>query len=471
MNILLLSNGAPNYYHFFNRLVQRFSEDGHGVDVAVDSNFSRSENRLDQLGFPIHEFSAFFAAHKNNKEILERYKKYNLNYALLSDFERAEIYNLWNKRDLDFFEKLKSALLSYFESIILSKEINVVLHENVSSTFSYFAFFVCQENGVTYRGLSASKLPGRFEITGDPLNDHKEIEQKLSRIQSGELFVDQDIRQWCEKYLDNLENIMPDYMKFNNPYDLSLLRKYLKFEKARKVISAVRHINDDHYHSFQVGNPVNYSWQMFKRSFLRKIKSGIVGRFYQEPREGERFLLYPLHFHPESSTSVRSGTYLNELEVIKNIAFNMPQGVMLYVKDHIVAYAYPTLDFYKKITSLPNVRLLAPTAATKQVIKASEAVITLTSTVGYEALLLNKRVFLFGHVFYKFHPDVVNIENPANLFELLSRELGRKAVAGRKYNLDFIAAFYLCTQPGIFNLMQNDSGATKLANDVYPHIK
>jgi hypothetical protein len=471
MNTLLLSNSAP-YASFFNALSKKIIQDGQEVSIAVDCNYSKKENNLLQLGLPIYEFSLFFSKHKRDYGILERYKKYNLNAALLSDFERAEVYKLWDKHDINFFEDLKSALLSFFENIIQHKKIDVVLYEFVSNTFAHFALFVCQENGITYRGLTSSRLPGRFSISSDPLKDHKLIEDKLLQIQQNVDLVDQETRQWCENYLDNIENITPDYMKFNNLDNVDLGNKYFNLEKLKKIIKLLGYINNhDDYHAFQYGNPANHSWQQLKRSIFRKLKIVIIDKFYQIPPKKERFLLYPLHFHPEASTSILCGTYLNEYEVIKNIAFNLPQGFMLYVKDHMSAYGYPTLDFYRSINSLPNVRLLAPNAATKELIKASEAVITLTSTVGYEALLLNKRVFLFGHVFYEFHPDVIKIVNPANLFELFSKELGCNAKAGRAYNLDFLAAYYLTTKPGILNMMLNESESKKIVDELFPLIQ
>lgn len=453
MNILLLSNDAPGYYRFFNPLVKKLSNEGHQVDVAVDSKFSCDCNELQQLGLPVHEFSSFFAKHETDFKILDRYSKYNLNYALLSDFERAEIYRIWGKKDEDYFERLKSALLSFFECIFKKKNIDAVLYENVSNTFAYFAFYVCQEFNVQYVGLTASRLPGRFSITSDPFNDHKAIEETLQKIRNGEVKVDKDVVDWCVAYIDNIENVMPDYMRFNNLDNMNLFGRYFKFYKFKRLLTAIKHLFDNHYYSFQLGNPLNYSWQMVRRNIARKLKYKIVKNKYGKAREGERYLLYPLHFHPESSTSILAGTYLNEYEVIRNIAFSLPQGYKLYVKDHMSAFAYPSLDFYKKLISLPNVRLLAPHEPTKKLIKDSQAVITLTSTVGYEALLLNKRVFLFGHVFYKFHPNVVVVDNPADLYGILSSSIGRPLFNDEYYNLQFVMAYYLETFPGIVNMM------------------
>lgn len=470
MNILLLSNGAPGYYRFFNKLAQRFYEDGNSVAIAVDSEFSRAENKLSQLGFPVHEFSSFFSKHKVNQSILKRYAKYNINAALLSDFERAEAYEVWGNRSDEFFTKLKSALLSFFEDIVSKHKVSVVLYENVSNTFAYFALFVCKEHDIYYCGVGGSRLPGRFSINSDPLNDHVQIEKLTNKIQIGDIVVDTAVKKWCENYLDNIDNITPDYMKFNGVDNINMFTKYLKLEKLQKVGRAIKHAKDDHYHSFQIGNPVNMSWQMFKRAFNRNLKTILLSSKYENAKPGEKFLLYPLHFHPEASTSILSGSYLNEYEVIKNIAFNLPEGLMLYVKDHVSAWGYPSLEFYKKILALPNVRLLPPTAPTKQLIKNSAAIVTLTSTVGYEALLLNKRVFLFGNVFYKFHPGVVQISDPAKIFDIFKIELDKTIDFDRDYNLDFLAGYYLTTKPGTLNLMANNKNSEMLVRQLYDLI-
>jgi hypothetical protein len=470
MNVLLLSNGAPGYYRFFNALMQLFSSDGHQFSVAVDSEFSKDQNGLDELGCVVYEFSSFFSKHLTDYALLARYSEYNLNSALLSDYERAEIYRISEGRDQQFYERLKSALLSFFEKVIVGGEIGLVVYEGVSNAFAHFAYFVCVKHGVSYKGLMGSRLPGRFVIADDPCAESEKIENILSDILSGQILVDECIRDWCEGYLDNIENVTPDYMSFNRLDKVDIFARYFNKEKLGKLFRIVRHLNDDHKHSFQIGNPLKHSLQMFKRNVYRKLKVKLVARYYLEADPQDRFFLYPLHFHPEASTSILAGAYLNEYEVIRNIAFNLPQGTMLYVKDHLSAFAFPALEFYKKLASLPNVKILTPFAPTKKLIKSAEAIITLTSTVGYEALLLDKKVYLFGSVFYEFHPDVIRIENPAKIFDLLTKGMAEKITIGRKYNLDFLAAFYLYTRKGRLNLMAGQKEAVDSARSIYPQI-
>lgn len=94
----------------------------------------------------------------------------------------------------------------------------------------------------------------------------------------------------------------------------------------------------------------------------------------------------------------------------------------------------------------------------------------LTSTVGYEAVLLGKKVFVFGKVFYDFHKDVVSIDNPAELFTLFNDELNKQVNFDKNYNIYFVCAYYLSTKPEALNLMLIDGAATLSANKIYTLI-
>ena len=467
MNVLLLSNSAPNYFHFFNALAKCFEQAGATVVVAVDSTFSREENGLDALGFSVYDFSCYFREHETNQSILSKYAEFDLNGALLSDFERAEIYGVWGQGvSIEYYDKLKSALLSYFEDIFLRHQINMVLYENVSNAFAHLALYVAKKHGAVYCGIGGSRLPGRFSVTGDPLADDA-TKKAFTDIQSGHLKIADDVRQWAADYIAAIETIVPDYMKVNGLDRVSLVKRYLRADRLRKIVSLIRHIADRRLDAFQVGNPLLTHANLFYRNVQRRLKISKVKKLYQEPVHGETFLLYPMHFHPESSTSILSGAYLDEYEVIRNIAFSLPEGVRLYVKDHISAWGYPTLDFYRRICRLPNVRLLRPDAPTKKIIKDAAGVITLTSTVGYEALLLKKRVFLYGCVFYDFHKGVTKIENPAKLHALLRREMLREVDWDDNYNIDFVCAYHEATLPVSLNLMQSADLAVENARKVF----
>lgn len=468
MNILLLSNNAPNYQYFFGHLTKRLHADGHRIVVAVDSEFSKTVNKLDALGFTVEVFSNHFADHETNPELLARYADFNLNYALLSDFERAEVLGIWKSVDATYLERLKSALLDFFERVVMQYSIDAIVYENVSNAFAYYAYIVSQRHGIGYCGIGSSRLPGRFSITADPLRDWGP-RQLFTAIQSGSLEIDDLTRSWCEKYLKNLEVTTPDYMRSNGLSEIGLLARYLRRDRLETIGTLLRYSRMDGRHAFQIGNPVQHYFNLFKRNVARKFRAQWLERYYEPVVQGEKYLVYPLHFHPESSTSVLAGTYLNEYEVIRNIAFNLPTGITLYVKDHLSAYGYPSRDFYRRLKKLPNVRVVAPQEPAKTLVKNSAGVITLTSTMGYEALLLGKIVFLYGSVFYEHHKNVIKVGDTTKLFELIRDNIEKRDL-DPDYNINFVAAYYLSTKPGTLDLMLKPPASEKMVDDVYPEV-
>lgn len=468
MNLLFLSNPARGYYRFFNGLAAQFRNDGHGTFFAVDTPYSAYVNRLQETGAPVFDFSEFFAAHTIDRDLLAAYADCNLSAMLLPDFERGQVFGYWKRRDADYVDTLKSALLAFFTRLIDEHRIDAIVFENIAGAFAHAAWYVCQRKGVRYIGVTSTRLPGRFAIVDDPLRDHVPIEHALAQIQSGVRPVDQDVVAWSGRYLDEIDHATPDYMSFNKLDSLSLVTGLGLRERARVWWGALRAIPNKHEYAFGLGSPLRRRFENLRRALGRRWRARGLWRYYSEPREGERYLLYPLHYHPEASTSLLAGAYLNELDVVRNIAFNLPEGVKLYVKDHRSAYGFPPNAFYEALSRLPNVRVIEPFAQTKVLIRKSLAVITLTSTVGYEALLIGKRVFLYGTVFYQFHPDVVPIRDPARLFDLFREWLPAPLRGDRAYNEQFLQAYWSTTLPGVFNPAGPHAG--ELARTLYPAI-
>lgn len=473
MKVLVLSNGAPNYHNFFNAITRKLISEGVEVGYAVDCPASVAENKVQELGVSYTVFSDYFANHDIDETLLEAYSHQNLNLALFSDFDRSEEYGIWGARPNDFFDRLKSALLSFFEKLVDEGGYTAVLYENVSNAFAHFCWMVCQERGVDYIGFTASRLPGRFGFSSDPYAEHRAIDSTIQKLDKGELDVPEAVWKWSSEYIRNIENTTPDYMAFNKLDNVSIVSRYFRRSKFQKIIRLIRFVYGDHYHSFQRGNPVLYSAGMMWRSLRRRFRLPFVKKCYSSPGQ-EKFFLYPLHFHPESSTSILASSYVNEYETIKSIAFNLPEGYRLYVKDHISAWGYPGLGFYKKLAALPNVSVLSPLEPTKKLIKQSSGVVTLTSTVGYEGLLLKRPVLLFGDVFYQSHPLVTRVGRTSELFKCFVSMLESSGMSDGElndYNLKFVVAYHENTLPGRLNLMLGPNDASALVDEIYPMLR
>ena len=139
---------------------------------------------------------------------------------------------------------------------------------------------------------------------------------------------------------------------------------------------------------------------------LRKVESYFSERYLSESElQKSDYVFFPLHTEPEVSLLVYSKPYLNQIEVIRNIAYNLPVGMILVLKEHPVARGKRPLSYYKKIEEIFNVRFADPSLDARFLIVGSKLVATIASSVGFEAIMLGKPALTFGQTPYEILPS------------------------------------------------------------------
>ena len=138
------------------------------------------------------------------------------------------------------------------------------------------------------------------------------------------------------------------------------------------------------------------------------------------------YVFFPLHTEPEVTLLVYSKPYLNQIEVIRNIAHSLPVNMKIVVKDHPAAAGKRPLGYYKKILDVPNARLAPPSMGSKPLIQNSRMVSTISGGIGWEAVLRKKPVLIFGHAPYEILPETMvrRVADPDRLPEDIACLLG-----------------------------------------------
>lgn len=133
----------------------------------------------------------------------------------------------------------------------------------------------------------------------------------------------------------------------------------------------------------------------------RKIRTLIgFNHLYDKVNFEENFAFFPLHYEPEIALLLLAPFWTNQINLIRQIAKSLPLCFKLYVKEHPLMVGYRTHAYYRELKKIPNVKLLNPSLKSFDIIKHSRLVLTITGTVGLEALLCKKPVITFGDVFY-----------------------------------------------------------------------
>lgn len=135
------------------------------------------------------------------------------------------------------------------------------------------------------------------------------------------------------------------------------------------------------------------------------------------PEKYTKYIYFPLHYQPELTTTPLGGEASDQFHVISEISRALPSDTVLVVKEHPSQYAkvlYGSqgryLGCWESIYNLPNVIICDITVSSIALINHAEAVVTVTGTAGWEALVNKKTSFHFGGAWYQAFPAAKKLD-------------------------------------------------------------
>lgn len=145
-----------------------------------------------------------------------------------------------------------------------------------------------------------------------------------------------------------------------------------------------------------------------------------VAKLEETPDLSKKYYIFGLHLQPEATTLPTGGVFANQLLAIRMISKYLPKDTYLYVKEHPSywiqkgrlesIYESRNKDFYNCIKKLRNVVLIDHKISSAMLLDRCMAVVTITGTIGFEAIFKGKPVLAFGPTFYEFFPGVFRIK-------------------------------------------------------------
>ncbi len=450
--LFLLPECAGYYTELCYKMGEMLKENGHSIFFAVTTPFYESFKKVNLSRIGKVYYLNNFLERKIEKGEYEDLDFNNWSY--YASFSRQSYQFDKPLNGVDVFKRVKF----FFQIILKENDVSLVISEGVSNSFLYLAYEQARANNIPYFGFMAARIPYHFNI-------HTDI--------TGNMVLRNN--QAPEEYL--LPDAIPDYMK-NSQFGGLFQRKYflltMSFYKEM-----IRFLFLRSFHSLEVGNTKSYLFKVYKIA-IRRILSDIYYRkilkVYQADikfQSAKVYVVYPLHFYPEASTSIMAKYYDgNEINLIKNLAFSLPENCILVVKEHKSNVGNNSLRFYKKIKQLPNVVLLDPYYNLKDNLENFDAVVTLTSTVGFEALTKKVPVYVLGEVFFQNYPGCEKVNSYFELEEKV-KSLQKKQVSGSK-NETFNLYSKMCFE-GNFNYMSinclNRENISLLLSPVNEYLK
>ena len=328
-------------------------------------------------------------------------KKHKIDLSLLASNER--FFNKWNKY-YKFSSDEKLLILEQecklFEKILDEVQPDFLITAQTTLHHNHLFYEICKARGIKVLMIRSSFFVGKYIISSE--FDSIDNTQINGKFHFNSLV---DIQNYLKKYnyatktkleLENWLVSKTDYLKailkFLVSSNTNVKTHYTYYGRSKFAVLK--------------GTIFSIIKKRFRESFINK-------NLIRDIKNKKPLIYFPLQIEPERSLLIQAPNYTNQIEVITNIVKSLPAGYELYVKEHPanVFREWRSVDDYKKIMKLPNVKLIHPSVKSEDLIIKSSLVITISSTSGLEAAFHNKPSIIFADLDYSILPSVHKIKD------------------------------------------------------------
>lgn len=315
-----------------------------------------------------------------------------------------------------------------------------VFSEDISCFHSYAHFVLARERGIPFWCIGSARLPNRVAVYSAGLQRWERVDTRYHDIRKRGLAPDERLK--AEEYIATFRHRPQRPTGMDSRAVLPSI--------GRADFGVLRHALARYWGDPKdptVAPPLRVLHQRIRR--IARVRVTKALGVFDVPVDGERYVLYPIHFQPEASTLVQAPLYLDQLALLEDIARSLPIGYRLYVKEHVSNRGRRPLKFYNAIRKIPAARLLGPDTDTWSLIRNASAIAVITGTMGWEGLLFDKPVVSFGDVFYNRVPHVyqASLVPKDGWYELLRKAL-TKHQPDHEALLAYVAAMQQTSHPG-----------------------
>lgn len=197
-----------------------------------------------------------------------------------------------------------------------------------------------------------------------------------------------------------------------------------------------------------------FTYEMYDDEYGKRISVWFKSFFRRYDRlenipADREVVFFPLHQEPEATLNYMSEFYSNQVATIENILKCLSPRQVLVVKEHPVDKgSLLRRKFWEIRRRNSGLYYLPAEVHGREVLAVADRVITLTSTVGWEAAVIGKKVYVLGEIFYDNLPGVAPTAN----FRELRTALRRPGAEGERLTMEraemFVAELAAISYPG-----------------------
>lgn len=315
--------------------------------------------------------------------------------------------------------------ISFWRSILDTYKPSAVVNELVAIEISEVLMIECKIKNIKYlAGMNCVVydyfywLPNPSTISGEHLPNIEPSENsiKIAKQYLNEVF-EKNYKPFYVKNLPSRYNIRIILVSIIKLFLLRIKKIALNFNKK-------------------------FCYENYTNQYKKRLIILIKGLYHKYDKiesipNGVEVIFYPLHQEPEATLNYMSEFYSNQCATIENILKCLNQNQVLVVKEHPVDKGALLMDKFIELRKKYSCLYFIPAEIHGRIVlERASRVVTLTSTVGWEAFIIGKKVYVLGEIFYD---RIVGQDYILNFKQL--KEVLRKPVEKNQISIDEIILF------------------------------
>jgi hypothetical protein len=369
----------------------------------------------------------------NKGEIsFEEMLEYNTDYSLNNLNERNLFFSLReicaaNRLLAGDNEKIKIFYITLHHTLkkhIIGNNIKKIISYSLSDGLTMSLYNVAKEIGIDFNYLINTRIQeGIMNSTRADTGPHNfENKLKINKkiiIENKNLYIE---------YMDKLNEYNQSRVQPKYASDKKLSsQKFLDINIKNLLNKALESIKPKNKKFKEVGF-YELVWKRVSRAIQIKFYHKNIKINNSEDLNGLKYFVFPLHYHPESSTLINGRWLHDQIKIIQIIVANLPAEYKLIVKEHKIAIGRRPLHYYYNILKIADVMLANENLYIGDLISSSKGLITISGTAGLEAYLAGKKIGVIGDVYYMHAPGVTTVHDISKMRENLYQIIDGKGI-------------------------------------------
>jgi len=356
-------------------------------------------------------------------------------------------------------------LLSYFFNHFLRNKYDCVVFRGVPHMgFDNVIYAIAKNLEIPIFMVEQTLIDGRSIIVEDYENWYTIPEDFLSNTTMDEVIkkIDSEILNKVIGENRELKAIKREQYYTNQYYggkmlegnkpDARILKLLMKVPgKLKKLFLTGQ--SRERYFSSCILNEISNKWiyLILRHFYNKKIKK--TQKYYNQNssivNKDGNYVFFALHLQPEKNTAPLGGVFDDQLLAIEILSNSIPQGWSLYVKEHPVQfnskrtnnYHYRSIDFYKRIKSMKNVKLVSMEDSHEEIMLHARATSTVTGTTAWQGLLNGIPAIVFGNKWFTACSSVYRVQSVSDCKNAIEKIVHSKKEDVRKDLMIYLAYY------------------------------